>query len=185
MAKPPKPPKPKRPRPPAVSAEDRDMFLAAMAGATKLDSRDRVAVPAPAPSVAKQLAPPPEVKLSVDGDPSQFAARAPGVSHAEIAALRRGNVHADDTLDLHGDTAKAGTDRLRRFLADSVRLGRRCVRVVHGKGTHSDTGATLREAVMTELVGPLSGYVHALATASPADGGDGATLILLRARVGR
>jgi DNA-nicking Smr family endonuclease len=156
-----------------------------MAGATMLDSRDRVPVPPPEPSVAKQLAHPPEVTLAFDGDPSRFAARAPGVSHAEIAALRRGGVHVDDTLDLHGDTAKTGTERLRRWLAESVRLGRRCVRVVHGKGTHSELGATLREAVMSELVGPLSGYVHAFATAAPADGGEGATLILLRARVGR
>jgi DNA-nicking Smr family endonuclease len=69
---------------------------------------------------------------------------------------------------------------LRDYLLRSNRLGRRCVLVVHGKGLHSDQGAPLRETVLHELLGQLSGLVHALATASPADGGEGATYIMLR-----
>jgi DNA-nicking Smr family endonuclease len=30
------------------------------------------------------------------------------------------------------------------------------------------------------LLGSLSGYVHALATAAPSDGGEGATYVMLR-----
>jgi DNA-nicking Smr family endonuclease len=54
------------------------------------------------------------------------------------------------------------------------------VLAVHGKGTHSDHGAPLREAVLAELLGALSGCVHAFASAAPGDGGEGATYIMVR-----
>jgi len=52
--------------------------------------------------------------------------------------------------------------------------------VVHGKGTHSEHGAPLRDAVLAELLGPLSGFVHAMASAAPSEGGEGATSVMLR-----
>ncbi|HWU88975.1 MAG TPA: Smr/MutS family protein, partial [Kofleriaceae bacterium] len=94
------------------------------------------------------------------------------------AALRDGKVHVEETLDLHGETVESGLGRLRTFLAGA--RGRRCVLIVHGRGVHSEHGAPLREAVLTELLGPLSGLVHALATAAPAHGGEGATCLMLR-----
>jgi DNA-nicking Smr family endonuclease len=166
---------------PAVSAEDREMFLAAMGGATPLGTRDRIALPPPLPAVVKVIELPPEVKLAVEGDGGRYTARAPGVSRAQLGDLRSGKLHAEATLDLHGETAERGKAALREFLVDNVRIGRHCVLVVHGKGLHSETGlAILREAVHGELLGALSGFVHAFATAAPADGGEGATYILLR-----
>jgi DNA-nicking Smr family endonuclease len=53
---------------------------------------------------------------------------------------------------------------------------------VHGKGTHSEHGAPLREAVLAELLGPLSGFVHALSTAAQSDGGEGATYVVVRSQ---
>jgi len=97
------------------------------------------------------------------------------VSRAEIAQLRAGKVHVEETLDLHGETVDKGRAKLREFLATAAGL-RRCVLIVHGKGTHSEHGAPLREAVLGELLGPLSGYVHALAV----DAGTGATYVQLR-----
>jgi len=177
MAKPPKV-KAKKPRPPAVTPEERNLFLDAIGGTQPLGTRDRLPVPPPPPAPVRVVAHPMEVKLTVDGDSAKFSARAPGVSLAQIAELRR--ARAEDTLDLHGDTTAAGVEKLAQFLVASRRLGRRCVRVIHGKGTHSEHGAPLREAVLAELLGKLSGYVHALATAAPADGGEGATTIYLR-----
>jgi DNA-nicking Smr family endonuclease len=88
-------------------------------------------------------------------------------------------VRVEETLDLHGMTVEAGLARLREFVAGAARM-RRCVLIVHGRGLHSDHGAPLREAVLGELLGPLSGFVRALATAAPADGGEGATYLVLR-----
>lgn len=127
---------------------------------------------------------PPTSALTVEGDGQRYAARSQGVSRAQISQLRAGKVHVEETLDLHGDTVERGVQRLREFLAAASRL-RRCVLVIHGKGLHSDAPgllaqAPLREAVLEQLLGPMSGLVHAFSTAAPADGGEGATYILLR-----
>jgi DNA-nicking Smr family endonuclease len=164
---------------PAVSVEEQALFLAAIEGTQPLVARDRVKVPPPPPSPVRVVEHPLEVKLVVEGDGTRYAARAPGVSRAQIAELRAGKLHVEETLDLHGDTVARGVERLRGFLA-TARGVRRCVLIVHGKGTHSDHGAPLREAVVGELLGALSGYVHALATAAPAHGGEGATCVVLR-----
>lgn len=165
---------------PAVSAEDQALFFEAIGGATPLAGRDRIPVPPAPTSVVRVSVLPPEVKLSVEGDGQRYAARAPGVSHAQLAELRSGKVHAEQTLDLHGSKVEAGISRLRTFLAEASRTGHRCTLIIHGKGTHSEHGAPLREAVLSELLGPLSGFVHALSTAAPADGGEGATYVMLR-----
>jgi DNA-nicking Smr family endonuclease len=172
-------------RAPAVSDEDLAMFHGAIAGAVPLGARDRIAAPPPPPSAVPKFALelPAEVKLTIEGDATRYTARAPGVSLAQTAELRSGKVHVEETLDLHGDTIEPAREKLRAFMLASSRI-RRCVLVVHGKGTRSEHGAPMREAVLAELLGPLSGLVHALSTASPAHGGEGATCILLR-RSGR
>lgn len=165
---------------PAVAPEEQSLFLDAVAGVKPLAGRDRLAVPPRPPSPVRVVELPPEIKLAITGDSQRYEARAPGVSHAQIAELRRGLVRAEATLDLHGHAVVAALAELRAFLVESRRLARRCVLVVHGKGLHSEHGAPLREAVLAELLGPLSGLVHALASASPSDGGDGATHVMLR-----
>jgi len=169
-------------RRPAVSPEDQALFLAAVDGARPLDTRDRIPIPPPPPSPVRVAELPPEVKLDVEGDAQRYTARAPGVSRAQLSELRTGKLHTEDTLDLHGQTIELARQQLREFLVGAHRLGRRCVLVVHGKGTHSEHGAPLREAVLAELLGPLSGLIHALATAAPSHGGEGATYIMPRGR---
>lgn len=169
-------------RRPAVSPEDEALFLAAVDGARPLDKRDRIPVPPPPPSPVRIAEPPPEVKLEIEGDGQRYMARAPGVSRVQLSELRTGKFHTEDTLDLHGHTVELARQELREFLAGAHRLGQRCVLVVHGKGTHSEHGAPLREAVLTDLLGPLSGFIHAFATAAPSHGGEGATYIMLRSR---
>jgi len=171
-----------KPRRPAVSPEDQALFLAAVGGATPLGTRDRIPVPPPPPSPVRVAELPPAVELTVEGDGQRYAARAPGVSRTQISDLRAGKVHVEEKLDLHGQTVETGKQQLREFLVAAHRIGRRCVLVVHGKGTHSEHGAPLREAVLHELLGDLSGLVHALSTAAAPDGGEGATYVVLRGR---
>jgi len=175
---------------PLVSADDAALFMDAVKDARPLDSRDRVVRPPPPPSLSARAARgnapvrveelPPEVTLSVEGDARNYTGRAPGVSLSQVAELRTGKTHIQATLDLHGSTIDVGVSRLRQFLVESRRLGRRRVLIVHGKGTHSEHGAPLREAVLGELLGPASGLVHAFASAAPGDGGEGATYVMLR-----
>jgi DNA-nicking Smr family endonuclease len=165
---------------PVLTPEDEALFREAMGDVKPLDSRDRVNVAPPPPSPVRVVELPPEVKLTVDGDSARYAARAAGVSHAQISDLRAGKVRADAALDLHGMTVEPALAQLKKFLFEGRQLGRRCVLIVHGKGTHSEHGAPLREAVLQQLLGPLSGLVHAFASAAPADGGEGATYVMLR-----
>ena len=62
----------------------------------------------------------------------------------------------------------------------------RCVRVVHGRGLHSDGGAVLKGGVVEWLTtAPPLSLVLAFASAQPRDGGPGASYVLLRrARAG-
>jgi len=167
-------------RRPVVTPEEQALFLAAVDGAKPLDTRDRLPIPPPPPSPVRVAELPPPVALVVEGDGKRYSARAPGVSRAQLSELRGGKLHTEDTLDLHGHTVELGKQQLRDFLVAAHRTGQRCVLVVHGKGTHSEHGAPLREAVLGELLGPLSGLIHALATAAPSQGGEGATCVMLR-----
>ena len=169
-----------KPRRPVVSPEDQAIFLDAVEGTKPLETRDRIPVPRPPPSAVRLAELPPAIALTVEGDGRRYCARAPGVSKAQLSELRTGKLRAEETLDLHGLTVESGRQQLRDFLVAAQRAGRRCVLVVHGKGTHSDHGAPLREAVLVELLGPMSGLLHAMASAAPSDGGEGATYVMLR-----
>jgi DNA-nicking Smr family endonuclease len=165
----------------AVSAEDQALFLNAVRDAKPLATRDRLAVPPPPPSPTPRASVlPPEIKLTLEGDGQRYGARAPGVSLAQVAELRTGKMGLEATLDLHGISVDDGIEKLRAFLVESQRLGRRRIRVIHGKGLHSDVGAPLREAVVGDLLGPVSGLIRAFASACASDGGEGATIVVLK-----
>ena len=68
------------------------------------------------------------------------------------------------------------------FLRDKRERGERCVLLVHGKGEHSPGGVgVLRGEVAAWLSqGAASQHVAAFATATDADGGEGALYVLLR-----
>lgn len=168
-------------RRPAVSPEDQNLFLEAIAGATPLAGRDRVRQPPIKEAIIKADPLPPRRKLVLELDAAgRPSGRAEGVNRAQVAALRAGKVRVEATLDLHGDTVAAAMPRLEKFVLESARAHRRCVLVIHGKGLHSDGVAVLRDAVLHALIGELSGLVHAFSAAAPADGGEGATAILVK-----
>jgi DNA-nicking Smr family endonuclease len=170
-----------------LSPEERELFIAAVGDAKPLPASTRDRVPSPAPVAAKPPRPlgraevlPPEVRLTVDSSGERLSARGPGVSLEQVAHLRAGKVHVEDTLDLHRLSREDGIARLREFLLRARRVGRRCVLVVHGRGLHGDGHSPMREAVHAELLGSFSGLVNALTIASQRDGGEGATYVILR-----
>lgn len=85
------------------------------------------------------------------------------------------------SLDLHGAREAEVESKLGRFVRAQQRAGVRRVRVVHGKGLHSDAGGpVLAEAVITALTqGGAAGAVLAFVTAPPSGGGSGALLVEL------
>jgi len=104
----------------------------------------------------------------------------PGVRTQVVRRLRRGLIGIEGELDLHGLGQAAARDQLAEFLAFSRASGRRCVRIIHGKGYRSGArGPILKMAVDTWL--RRQPDVMAFTSARPIDGGTGAVYVLLRA----
>jgi DNA-nicking Smr family endonuclease len=103
-----------------------------------------------------------------------------GVRTQVVRRLRRGLIPIEDELDLHGLTQTAARDQLARFLEYNRDAGRRCVRIIHGKGYRSGArGPILKIAVDHWLRRHLD--VMAFTSARAIDGGTGAVYVLLRA----
>lgn len=111
-------------------------------------------------------------------DPLSF--RRAGVRDQVMRRLRRGLYPIEDELDLHGLNQAAARDSLREFLELNRNAGRRCVRIVHGKGYRSGArGPILKIAVNAWL--KRHSDVMAFSSARAIDGGTGAVYVLLRA----
>jgi len=102
-----------------------------------------------------------------------------GVRIQVMRRLRRGLYPTEDELDLHGLTQTAARDSLADFIARSRDSGRRCVRIIHGKGYRSGArGPVLKTAVDLWLRRHTD--VIAFTSARAIDGGTGAVYVLLR-----
>jgi DNA-nicking Smr family endonuclease len=106
-----------------------------------------------------------------------------GLPRRVLTDLRRGRWVVQGELDLHGLTRDEARATLAQFIALALQQGRRCLRVIHGKG-HGSPG---RLPVLKHLSrGWLAQREDILAfcQARPHDGGDGALLVLLQASAG-
>jgi DNA-nicking Smr family endonuclease len=102
-----------------------------------------------------------------------------GVRTLAVRRLRRGLIPIEDELDLHGLSQTAARYQLAEFLTYSRNAGRRCVRIIHGKGYRSGArGPVLKTAVDLWLRRHLD--VMAFTSARAIDGGTGAVYVLLR-----
>ena len=102
-----------------------------------------------------------------------------GVGVDVVRKLRRGVWVLQGELDLHGLRRDEARERLSAFMRDAVRSGKRCVRIVHGKG-HGSPGRepVLKAKVKSWLV--QRSEVLAFTYARAADGGHGALIVLLK-----
>ncbi len=103
-----------------------------------------------------------------------------------LARLKRGDFSVQGHLDLHGFGREDARPALERFLRDAQRLGHSCVRVIHGRGTHSETEPSPMKREVTRWLSSkrLSRTVVAFASARWKDGGSGAVYVLLRYSAG-
>jgi DNA-nicking Smr family endonuclease len=163
-------------------------FRRAVADAEPLESRKKVVHRRTAPPVPRQrlrderaalaesLAP-----LSVDDAleaGNELVYLQDGYSRDVLRKLRRGHWVVDDELDLHGMNRYVAAINVSEFLRHCRRRGRRCVRIVHGKGL----GSRQREPVLKGLLRKwlLREEVLAFSQAPAAQGGSGAVLVLLK-----
>ena len=105
--------------------------------------------------------------------------RHPGVGPDVVRKLRQGQWRIQAELDLHGLRTDEAREHLTDFMREAIRLGLRCVRVIHGKGLGSP-GKTpvLKSRVHSWLAQKTE--VMAFVQARPAEGGAGALVVLLR-----
>src|ERR1700749_1869139 len=171
---------------------DTDVFRAAMQGVTPLKVSPRHASAPPKRRPRKrspvdsalddidQAMPLISAAAEEDTGPAELTFQRGGVRDQVMRRLRRGLYPTEAELDLHGLTQTAARDRLADFIARSREMGRRCVRVVHGKGYRSGArGPVLKSAVNLWLRRHMD--VMAFTSAKAIDGGTGAVYVLLRA----
>lgn len=96
-----------------------------------------------------------------------------------LRQLKRGQFSVQDDLDLHQMNAAAAQASIVAFLAEARQHGLRCVRIVHGKGLRSGSAGPVLKR-MADRVLRRRDDVVAFASARPAQGGTGATVVLLR-----
>jgi len=107
--------------------------------------------------------------------------RAAGVDKRTVDRLRRGQIAIEAEIDLHGHTQEEAHRVLQAFISGQAGAGRRCVRVVTGKGSFREGGGVLKTAVPRWLnEAPLREKVLAFSHARRDDGGEGALYVLLR-----
>jgi DNA-nicking Smr family endonuclease len=102
-----------------------------------------------------------------------------GIQHSVMRKLRRGEYVIEAQLDLHGQTVAQARASVGHFLHECKTLGRRCVRIIHGKGRGS-------EGRLPVLKGKVNVWLRrrdevlAFCPAKPTDGGAGAVYVLLK-----
>jgi DNA-nicking Smr family endonuclease len=140
--------------------------------------RARVRKPGPStPENLDELMPLVAADMTIHAEALAF--QRAGLRPQVMRRLRRGLYPTEDELDLHGLHQSAARDRLADFISHSRDAGRRCVRIIHGKGYRSGArGPVLKTAVNLWLRRHMD--VMAFVSARAIDGGTGAVYVLLR-----
>jgi len=172
-----------------ISDEDRELFRRATGDVRRLDDdrapperprrlpRTRERTQNGQPGEPRDLA---ESEWTSDvgpGDVLSFTRG--GVRRRDFERLRRGRFRIEADLDLHGRIVADAATALGDFLEDSRRRGRRCVRIVHGKGFGSRSGLPIMKSHVDRWLRARA-EVLAFCSATPPDGGTGALYVLLR-----
>ncbi len=195
-AAPPAKPAPKPPPPPV--AADPDLFLAAVRGVVPIPPEERNHVRGAArPPISMPTALEREraealaaleglitgtTRFDVSETDEHVEGMVVGLDLRTLRKLRAGEFSYQAYVDLHGMTADEAKAAVRELVLGSVRVGRRCVLVIHGRGLKSrDRRPVLKDALKHWLTrGELGRVVLAFSTARVCDGGNGAMYILLR-----
>lgn len=178
--------------PGAEHADPTELFRQVVQGTQPIDQRNRVelARPQPTPAPLKREA---DERSALDesllapltfedrldmGDEAAFLR--PGLPRRVLSDLRRGRWVLQGEIDLHGHTREEARAVLAQFLATSLQQGRRCIRVIHGKGLGSPGKVSILKQLSRGWLAQRE-EILAFCQAGPHDGGGGALLVLMRA----
>lgn len=172
-----------------ISDQDSKLFRQAMADVTPI-ANDKIVPQAKKPS-ARPLQRERENQqvlndmLSSEWNPADYETgeellySRDGLHPNTLRKLRRGKIRVEAELDLHRMTSEQAHKAIAVFFSQCQSLGRRCVRIIHGKGYGSfDKKPVLKGKVDVWL--RRHGDVLAFCSARPVDGGTGAVYVLLK-----
>lgn len=168
--------------------DDQDLFLAAMADVAPLASdtvepeRARLRPePLNLPVGDEDEALPGDLNIET---PEFLEFVRPGVQKRVFQDLQRGVIEPEATLDLHGMRVVEARTAFARFIEQSTKTGRRCVKIIHGKGRGSATQQPVLKQKTNQWLQQLE-PVLAFSAAPRWDGGTGAAYVLLSRKWGR
>jgi len=165
---------------------DGNAFSRAMKGVKPLAERDKRQPPARTPSARPDAPPEEPIQFEVARVGERLEGRAPGIDRKHLRRLRSGDIRVDVRVDLHGLHGPEAREAVREALIGAAEAGQRCALVIHGRGHRSESGPVLKQGLLRWLAEPpLGARVMAFASATPADGGTGASYVLLRRGVVR
>jgi DNA-nicking Smr family endonuclease len=104
-----------------------------------------------------------------------------GVAPRVLRDLKRGHYSIRDEIDLHQMTAAVARVAMKDFIDESLRDNKLCVKIIHGKGLRSRAAGPVLKKMVDSLLRRRADVV-AFASAKAAEGGTGATVILLKNR---
>ena len=104
-----------------------------------------------------------------------------GLSRLVLRRLRRGHWVVQAELDLHGMNRHEASASVAEFLLAAAQRGKRCVRIIHGKGHGSKNREPVLKAKLRSWLAHRD-EVLAFCQAPPHEGGGGALLVLLKAK---
>lgn len=178
--------------PDADLADPAALFRHAARGAQPVDTRNRAELDRPAPrpepvqhredeqaALRESLEAPMSLEDRLEmGDEAVFL-RA-GLPRRVLTDLRRGRWVLQGEVDLHGYNREEAREALGQFLSASLQQGKRCVRVIHGKGLGSPGKLSILKQLSRGWLAQRE-EILAFCQAGPYEGGSGALLVLLRA----
>jgi len=103
----------------------------------------------------------------------------PGIQKSYLKQIRNGKVTIEDHLDLHGYRRDDARKTLLSFLDHAQNQSYKLVRIVHGKGHHSDSSQPILKAMLNKWLQSIP-EVLAFVSSMPKDGGTGAVYVLLK-----
>lgn len=167
--------------------DDQDLFRSSMADVAPLDvdtiephrHRHR---PVPLNLSTAEEAQDELVDLNID-TPEFLEFVRPGIQKRLFQDLHRGLLPPEASLDLHGLRVLEARTAFKRFIDQSLLEGRRCVRIIHGKGRGSESQQPVLKQKTNQWLQQLDA-VLAFCAAPRWDGGTGAAYVLLSKKYG-